>query len=112
MFFSSCITLGRRQEKGSSLVEYAGAVLVVALLLASLLFAIPNWGEAIACEITSSIARAFGIPWTCNAAAGGKENSHKPTKACTLSSHSRTASASGLTPDILVSRFRFGGLGR
>ncbi len=95
MFFSSCITLGRRQEKGSSLVEYAGAVLVVALLLASLLFAIPNWGEAIACEITSSIARAFGIPWTCNAAAGGKENSHKPTKACTLSSHSRTASASG-----------------
>lgn len=96
MFFSSCITLGRRQEKGSSLVEYAGAVLVVALLLASVLFAIPNWGEAIACEITSSIARAFGIPWTCDATAGNKEeDSRKPTKACTLSSHSRTASASG-----------------
>ena len=95
MLFASRITSIRRQEKGSSIVEYAGAVLVVALLVASVLLAIPNWGETIACEITSSVARAFGISWTCDATERNKENPHKPTKACTRNSRSRTASFSG-----------------
>lgn len=87
----------RRSELGASGAEFAGALIIVALIIGGLFVAAPGWGRQVACAAGSAIASIVGSDWSCGDGGtdpNGDAEAHKPTEACTVNQRSHSVDLS------------------
>lgn len=93
-------------ESGAASIEFAGIVMVVAILIGGLIGAAPDLGREISCKIIGAIS---GGEYQCGAADNkAKEDKHKPTEPCTVSQ--KLQSISGGAKGVVVSAEVNGGI--
>lgn len=96
----------KKCESGAASIEFAGIVMVVAILIGGLIGAAPDLGREISCKIIGAIS---GGEHQCGAADNkAKEDKHKPTEPCTVSQ--KLQSISGGVKGVVVSAEVNGGI--
>lgn len=89
---TDCKSFKKENEGGSTYVEFAGIVMVVALLVGGLLAAAPDLGREVSCKIIATI----GGEGQCGAADDkAKEDKHKPTEPCVVNQRSQNLNVGG-----------------